>query len=237
MPKHYFAEEDIVGWHSLFFGNENAPFLLIVVVRTVVMFLIVLAALRMLGKRSVKQLSVFELLVILTLGSAAGDPMLYNEVGLLESIIVFIAIVSLYRLTTWVAARSQTFTRFIKGMPVYLIVDGKFCAEAFRHQPIAFDEFFSELRVQGVSQLGQVRTLILETSGELSLFFFPDNEVLYGLSILPATNDKEIRNIAENDFYAFIAQGEKMRSEPGEHNGKSCGSDGWAKASNERRIT
>src|SRR4051812_30509114 len=107
MPRRSAGKALDIDWHSFLYGNEGPPFLLSVVVRTAVMYLIVLTALRLLGKRSVKQLSVFELLVILALGSAAGDPMLYNEVGLLDSTIVFVGVILLYRLTTWAAARSE----------------------------------------------------------------------------------------------------------------------------------
>lgn len=78
-----------VEWKMLLLGEENWSFLLETAFRTLIMFIVILLGLRMLGKRGVKQLSVFELGVIIGLGSAAGDPMFYKDVGLLPGIIVF----------------------------------------------------------------------------------------------------------------------------------------------------
>ena len=82
-------------WQQLLLGGEKWGFLLETVLRTFFMFLIILTALRLLGKRGVKQLSVFELVVIIGLGSAAGDPMFYKDVGLLPALVVFIMLIVL----------------------------------------------------------------------------------------------------------------------------------------------
>lgn len=66
---------------QILLGSEEWSFLLETVLRTSIMFLIIIFGLRLLGKRGVKQLSVFELVVIIGLGSAAGDPMFYKDVG------------------------------------------------------------------------------------------------------------------------------------------------------------
>jgi len=65
-------------WKELMLGSENWNFLPEVILRTLIIFIIVLVGLRLLGKRGVKQLSIFELVVIVSLGTAAGDPMLFN---------------------------------------------------------------------------------------------------------------------------------------------------------------
>ena len=75
---------------QLLLGDENWDFLIETVVRTMIMLSVILISLRILGKRGVKQLSILELAVIIGLGSAAGDPMFYNDAGILPAIIVFI---------------------------------------------------------------------------------------------------------------------------------------------------
>lgn len=78
------------------FGDTGVGYLLVIAVRTFIMFLSILIFLRLLGKRGVKQLSVFELVVILGLGSAAGDPMIYKEIGVITAIVAFIVVVVCY---------------------------------------------------------------------------------------------------------------------------------------------
>jgi hypothetical protein len=67
-------------WVELLFGTENWSFLPEVVLRTLIMFIIIMVSLRILGKRGVKQLSIFELVVIISLGTAAGDPDFQNSI-------------------------------------------------------------------------------------------------------------------------------------------------------------
>ena len=83
-------------WHSLLLGEEEWSFLPEVLLRSAIMFLVALIALRLIGKRGIMQ-GVFELVTIITLGSAAGDPMFYKKVGLLPAILVFVSIVLMYR--------------------------------------------------------------------------------------------------------------------------------------------
>ena len=88
-------------WKSLLLGSEKWEFLFETAFRTFVMFMVILLYLRLFGKRGVKQLSVFELGVIIGLGSAAGDPMFYKEVGLLPGVLVFSIVFGLYRFITF----------------------------------------------------------------------------------------------------------------------------------------
>ena len=82
-------------WKELLMGSEDWSFLMEAAFRTLIMFSVVLIGLTILGKRGVKQLSVFELVVIIGLGSAAGDPMFYKDVGLLPAFIVFTIVIGL----------------------------------------------------------------------------------------------------------------------------------------------
>ena len=84
-------------WYEIFFGKEEMSFFLEIAFRTVVMFLVVVIGLNFTGKRGVKQLSVFEMVMIISLGSAAGDPMFYKEVGLLQAVVVFAVVLLFYR--------------------------------------------------------------------------------------------------------------------------------------------
>ncbi|WP_312083434.1 hypothetical protein [Epilithonimonas hominis] len=64
----------MLDFKQILLGSEDWNFLLETVLRTSIMFVIIILGLRLLGKRGVKQLSIFELVVIIGLGSAAGDP-------------------------------------------------------------------------------------------------------------------------------------------------------------------
>jgi len=191
-----------IDWKNFFIGEENWEFMLEIALRTFIMYFIILIGLRLLGKRGVRQLSVFELVVIISLGSAAGDPMFYKEIGLLVPVIIFFIIVGAYRLTTYLTAKNEKLDDLIEGKCVYLIKDGRFNTEEFKKEALAQDEFFAEMRQQSISHLGQVETAILETSGTLSIYFYPDEKVRHGLPILPALFSDKTKTPSPDQHYA-----------------------------------
>lgn len=226
-----------VDYQSLLLGEEKWGFLLETAFRTSVMFTIILLALRLLGKRGVKQLSVFELGVIIGLGSAAGDPMFYKDVGLLPGIVVFAIVFSLYRLVTFLINRSDKFEQFVEGKPLCVIDDGKLLYSDFEREPIALDELFAQLRLHSVSHLGQVHLAIIETNGEVSVFYREDDEIEPGLPIIPAMLDAKSDRIAVRDYHSCVKCGNTLELEPGV--AESCGickSKQWVRSIRNKRI-
>lgn len=225
-------------WKELLMGQEEWPFMLEIVIRTVIMFITIVIGLRVLGKRGVKQLSIFELVVIIGLGSAAGDPMFYKEVGIIFSIIVFVVIILLYTLVTYLIAKNKKFEELIEGKCICLIDDGEFSIENFKKENLGSDEFFAELRLNGVSHLGQVEKAIEESSGEISVFFYEDEEVKYGLPTMPGSLDHPLREIIKQGYYSCTFCGHTEEKVPGNTGTcKKCGKKNWVPASNKRRVT
>ena len=224
-------------WKEIMLGGENWNFLPEVILRTIIMFIIIVVSLRILGKRGVKQLSIFELVVIISLGSAAGDPMFYKDVGILPALLVFIVIVALYSLITYFIGKNKRFEKMVEGKPVYLIRNGSFSIENFSKEALGEDEFFAELRLHGVSQLGQVEEAIVESSGSISIFYYPDEEVKFGLPIMPDSLHSGQHEIKETAHYACTFCGYSKKLEPAlSVTCPECKKTRWVKASNKKRI-
>lgn len=218
-------------------GGEDWSFLWETSLRTLIMFLVIVSALRLLGKRGVKQLSVFELVVIIGLGSAAGDPMFYKDVGLLPAVIVFTMIILLYRIVIHLVGVNKKFELLVEGKPVCLIKAGKFSIENFKKENLGADEFFGELRLHGVSQLGQVEEAIVETSGSISIFFYEDDKVKYGLSVMPLALEGAAMQIKEAGHYACTFCGYTEMLQPADKViCPECEKLEWVKASNKKRV-
>ena len=224
-------------WKELLLGSEEWNFLPEVVIRTLVMFAVVLISLSILGKRGVKQLSVFELVVIIALGSAAGDPMFYKDVGLIPAIIVFIIIISLYSVVTHWVGKSKKVEQLVEGKPICLVEGGRFAIDNFSKENLGQDEFFAELRLKGISHLGHVEKAIIETNGLITVFFYPDDEIKYGLPILPESLDIQLKEIKKAGNYSCVFCGYTEKAEPATHpTCPVCKKDKWIEASNKKRV-
>ncbi|REC51003.1 DUF421 domain-containing protein [Chryseobacterium piscium] len=225
-------------WKELFLGTEDWGFLLEIVLRTIIMFLTIIVSLRVLGKRGVKQLSIFELVVIIGLGSAAGDPMFYKEVGIVSSMLVFLVIIILYSSITALIGRFKKIENLFEGKAICLIEQGVFAIDNFKKENLGSDEFFAELRVKGISHLGQIEFAIEEVSGEISVFFNEDEKVKYGLPIMLNSLDNPIQNIQIPGYYSCTFCGfTELKEEGNAGSCKNCGKKNWVKASNKIRVT
>ncbi|WP_026063453.1 DUF421 domain-containing protein [Pedobacter arcticus] len=213
-------------------------FLFEVLFRCIVMYIVALLVLKMAGRRGVQQLSVFELVIILTLGSAAGDPLFYENVGLLPTICVFIFIMILYRLTTFLITKSKRIEKWLEGEAIYLIEEGEFAIDKFKKESLAQNEFFAELRLRNVTHIGQVKLALLETSGQVSVFFYRDEEVQPGLPILPHQFNNLVLQFKVGELYAckFCANICNSVSETKQLECDRCGKDEWVMATDELRI-
>ncbi|MDQ0781813.1 uncharacterized membrane protein YcaP (DUF421 family) [Chryseobacterium sp. W4I1] len=227
-----------LNWKELLMGHEEWSFLLEIILRTAIMFLTIIAGLRILGKRGVKQLSIFELVVIIGLGSAAGDPMFNKDVGIVSSILVFIVIILLYTIITIFIAKSKNFEKLVEGSSACLIREGEFAIDNFKKENLGSDEFFAELRLKGVSQLGQIETAIVESSGEISIFYFEDEKVKYGLPIMPESLEDSLKMAEKEAYYSCIFCGyTELKTKGNTEKCPKCRKDEWVEASNKRRVT
>ena len=227
---------EMFDWSRILINDQPLLFLLEVVLRSAVMFITLLVVLRLAGKRGVKQLSVFEMVIIIALGSAAGDPMFYEDVGIVPALIVFTVVILLYRTVTWLTGRQVWFERLIEGRTQHLIKDGKFSVEKFEKESLAQDEFFSELRLKSVEHLGQVKNAFLETTGDISIYLYEDHEVKPGLPITPDLFDQKSRVIPAPGLYACTHCGQTSELGAGETACTVCGNRYWVKAIHTRRI-
>jgi uncharacterized membrane protein YcaP (DUF421 family) len=228
--------KEVFEWERILINDLPPAFLLEVLLRSAVMFTCLLIALRVTGKRGVRQLSIFEVVIIIALGSAAGDPMFYEDVGILPALVVFFMVICLYRLVTWLVGKNAWFERLIEGKTVCLIYEGVFSIGEFKKETLAQDEFFSELRVRNVEHLGQVRSAYLEPSGEVSVFFYKDEDVKYGLPVLPELYYKKSKILTSDGPHACSFCGHTEELKKGTHECPVCKRNEWVAAINRTRV-
>ncbi|WP_337008237.1 YetF domain-containing protein [Pantoea sp. AS142] len=224
-------------WHRFLLNDQPATFLFEVVARVMIAWLVVFTFLKVSGRRGVRQLSLFELVVILTLGSASGDVTFYDDVPVLPVIMVFVVLLTLYRLTTWLTAHSPRFSRLIQGDVITLIKEGLYVLESLDRLNISEDEFYMELRQSGVEHLGQIRLALVEVDGQLSLYFYGDDEMRAGLSILPPEHRQDYSAVPVSALYACTHCGQTQRIEAEQQAVcPRCQRQRWSAALNVRRL-
>jgi uncharacterized membrane protein YcaP (DUF421 family) len=138
-------------------------------VRTAVVYLAVLFLMRIMGKREVGQLSLFDLVVAIMIAELAAIPLSDNEMSLLHGIVPISTLVLLEIILSYMTLKSLTARKIIEGTPSIIVEKGRLLEEEMRRLRYNIDDMISQMREQGVYNLEDVEYAILETDGKLSL--------------------------------------------------------------------
>ena len=176
---------DLSTFERIFLGDASWTFVFEIVFRTVVLYAFMFVLMRLMGRRSVTELSIVELLLIIALGSAVGDPMFYPDVPLLHGMAVITTVVTLNRAVSFLINHNDRIERIIEGSMARVVREGHLDLPGFAAVEVTREEVFELLRLSGVEHLGQVRAAYLEQNGELSVFRYAPGEERAGLPIEP----------------------------------------------------
>ena len=116
------------------FDKVPFEFLGEVALRSLYTFILVFLFLKITGRRGVRQMSLFEVLIILTLGSAAGDVAFYDDVPMIPVLVVFISLAALYRLVMWLMVHSEKLEDLLEGKPMIVVQDGELAWDNLRKE-------------------------------------------------------------------------------------------------------
>ncbi|WP_273855229.1 DUF421 domain-containing protein [Serratia liquefaciens] len=213
-------------------------YLLEVALRSTFTFFVVYIFLRLIGRRGVKQMTLFEIVIILTLGSAAGDVALNEDSPLLPVIVTFIVIIGFYRVFTFMINKNAYFQSRLEGKPVMMVKEGVLQFNNATRQSYAFEEFIMELREKGVEHLGQIKLALLEIDGNLSVYFYRNEDVKPGLPILPIPLIKHHTAIEKAGYYSCIKCSHTQHMDHCDsYHCPTCRRKMWAESSDSLRIT
>jgi uncharacterized membrane protein YcaP (DUF421 family) len=168
----------------LFIGKTPPLFLLEIVVRAVFVYVILLVAVRLMGKRVAAQLSLSELAVIVTLGAAIGVPIEVPEHGMIPAAVVLAVAIAYQRGIGYLSFRKRRIELLTQGDLVVLMRDGVLDLRNMKRCGLSRERVFAALREKGLEQLGEVRRMYFETSGAFSIYRAVSPRE--GLSIVPA---------------------------------------------------
>ena len=148
----------------------------ITAIRTVIIYIFIITAMRIMGKRQLGELQPVELVVTLLISDLAAVPMQETGTPLLAGLLPILVVLSVELVLSVLTYRSVGMRRFLCGKPVILIENGRLLQQNLKKTRVNTDELAEYLRIQGVTDLSQVQYAILETSGAISTFLYPKYE-------------------------------------------------------------
>ena len=137
--------------------------------KTAVVYLFLVAGLRLFGKRELGQMSLYDLVLIIILGNAVQNAMINNDNTLGGGIVAAVVLLTLNWGLNLVISRSRRAERFLVGGPILIVHDGQALRARMSHQGITMDVLGAALREHGIDDIRDVSVAILESDGTISV--------------------------------------------------------------------
>lgn len=144
--------------------------MIVVVVRILILYTLVVVALRLMGKREIGQLQPFELVVIIMISELASIPSGDMGIPLLSAIIPILVLLLASLLLAWITLKSEKSRAIICGTPSILIERGKIVEQELIKNSYNLTDLLEELRIKNIMNISDVEFAILETNGQMSVF-------------------------------------------------------------------
>lgn len=141
----------------------------VVLIRTIILYLLIIVGIRLLGKRQIGELEPSELVLALIIADLASVPMQDNGIPLLSGVIPIVTLLAVASILSVLTVRSIRFRTLLCGRPSIVVENGVVKERELRRNRFTIDELLEELRGQGYADFQAVKFAVLETNGRLSV--------------------------------------------------------------------
>ena len=173
--------------------------MIISILRTVILYIFIIIAIRLMGKRQISDMQPSELVVTLVVSDIASLPMQNTSQPLLSGVIPVLVLVSLEIAASALMMKSRLFRRLICGNPVVVIEDGKLLQKQLRRLRMSAEDLFAQLRQQDIFSIDEVQYCIVETNGSISVLEKPQNRVPTAEDLGVTIDDNKIEAVVVCD--------------------------------------
>lgn len=142
-------------------------------IRTIILYLILITAIRLMGKRQIGEMEPSEFVVTMLVANLAAIPMQDGGIPLLSGLIPILTVLGVEVVLSTLSMRSIRLRKLLCGKPVILIENGRIIQKNLRRTQVTLDELSGHLREKDVLDIQTVQYAILETNGNLSVFPYP----------------------------------------------------------------
>lgn len=212
-------------------GGVPAVFLIEVLIRILIIYLLLVVSMRLMGKRMSAIISRNEMIAMISLAAAIGIPIQDPAKGMVPPIIIAGVVIGMQRLISAKTMNNPKLEQTIVGDVGTMALDGRLHLKNMKQSRISRERMLTEFRVKGVVSLGRIQRAYLEANGSFTIYLHEDGEK-EGLCILPDWDHDYLNELTYlDDTFACNRCGhlEKSESPPSQHCNK-CENDQWEKA-------
>ncbi|MBS5788850.1 MAG: DUF421 domain-containing protein [Clostridioides difficile] len=143
--------------------------MVVIFIRSIILYVAVLIALRIMGKGEIAEMNCFDLVITLLIAEVAAFPMENNDIPIINGVAAITGLVLMQTIVSFIGLKSKIFHSILSGKPSILIDKGKIQYKELKKDRINLEELLEQLRIEGYFNLKEIQYAILETDGNLSV--------------------------------------------------------------------
>ncbi len=157
------------GWLGTVFSHPDLAGALAIAAKTAVIYVFLIVGLRLLGKRELGQMSIYDLVLIVVIANAVQNAMVGDDSSLFGGLTAAVTLLILNRVLTWLMVSRRGVRHWMLGDPVLIVKDGRMLPEAMRREGVTRDHVLAAMREHGIGELENVQMAVLEVDGAISI--------------------------------------------------------------------
>ncbi|ADB41229.1 DUF421 domain-containing protein [Spirosoma linguale] len=222
-------EIQLTDWQRIFVGQVPGDFYLEVIIRTAVVYALLMISMRLMGKRMASQLSRTEMVAMVALAASIGIPIMAPDRGLLPGVISAIVIVGGERIISRIASRNEKAEAVFEDELDILVENSVMKMDTMLQCRVTRERLLAHLRSESLYHLGSVKRLYMEANGSFSLVENPTPAP--GLSVLPEwdTKFRSRQEVVPNRWVCKNCGNPNASAHQGD-TCTNCGSNQWTEA-------
>lgn len=147
------------------------------VIRAVAIYLVVLVCIRLSGRRTMAELTVFDFVLLLIISEATQQAMLRDDFSMTNAVVVILSLILADVILSLVRQKWHTVDRWFEGVPMVLIDDGKLLKDRLDRSRVDEDDVLEAARrLRGLENMNQIKYAVLEKDGSISIIPFASTE-------------------------------------------------------------
>lgn len=173
--------------------------MLITLFRSIILYFVVVVAIRLMGKRQIGELQPSELVITILISEVAAIPIQDNSLPLISAVIPVMILICLEIFFSVINMKSITMRNAFSGKAVTVIKNGEIDQKKMKSLRFTIDDLLAALRQQDVFDIDEVDTAIVETNGTLSVFKKTEKQTLTAEMLSLTPNDRGIPQVLISD--------------------------------------
>ena len=156
-------------WLADVFSHPDVRGGLIIAGKTSIIYLFLVAGLRLLGKRELGQMNIYDLVLLIVIANAVQNAMVGSDNSLVGGIIAATTLLVFNRAFAAIMERSPKLEKFMVGEPTLIVNDGQILTDKMRREGVTRDQLLAALREHGMDSVNQAHMCVLEVDGTISV--------------------------------------------------------------------